>query len=63
MFEAVETEGAGGCMFGETLGFLVREDEACVVLAMEQFNDGRWRHIVSIPKVCIKKRSTIWKDK
>ena len=47
---------------GETVGFLVKETKRSVVLAMEQFEDGRWRHLVSIPKVCIEKRRTVWKD-
>lgn len=62
MMKAVETEEAGGTIIGETTGFFVRETDEYVVLAMEQFEDNRWRHIVSIPKVCIKKRKTVWKD-
>ena len=63
MLAPMNTEQTGGCIFGETLGFFVREDKECVVLAMEQFEDGRWRHLVAIPKVAIKKRRTIWKEK
>jgi hypothetical protein len=63
MFEAMDTEEVGGCVLGDTTGFLVKENDTYVALAMEQFEDGRWRHLVSIPKVCIKKRRTVWKDK
>ena len=47
-------------------GLLVREDDGQVWIAMEIFGDGKYRHVIAIPKSIIRKRrdsSVSWKFK
>ena len=37
-------------------GILVREDDDQIFIAMEIFADGKYRHVIAIPKSLIRKR-------
>jgi len=50
------------CAYAETLGFLIAEDDENVTLAGEIFDDGTRRTVTTIPKVCIIKRKTLWRE-
>ena len=39
----------------DTIGWLIEDREDCIVIALEhQPNENTYRHLVAIPKVCIK---------
>ena len=47
------------CVLIHTIGYLIKEDNEGITLAMEVMQDGSLRHVTTIPKAIVKKRKKI----
>jgi len=57
--EDVAVGEAPGPMHGEVVGHLLRDDEVCVTVALEAFEDGTHRRALAIPRGMVRRVRTL----